>query len=75
VPLPEGICIRALIAALGSLLDVIRDAGPAGKAAIYDQLGLKVTFKAGEAKIRAEVLPVGRVHVGSQDSVDVLLLG
>jgi hypothetical protein len=46
--------IRALIAALGSLLDVIRDAGPAEKAAIYDQLSLKVTFKPGEAKIRAE---------------------
>ena len=47
--------IRALIAALGSLLDVIRNAGPAEKAAISDQLGLKVTFKPGEAKIRAEV--------------------
>ena len=47
--------IRALIAALGSLLDVIRDAGPAEKAAIYDQLSLKVTFKPGETKIRAEV--------------------
>src|ERR1039457_4974527 len=45
----------AIIAALGSLLDVIRDAGPAEKAAIYDQLSLKVTFKPGEAKIRAEV--------------------
>ena len=49
----DDIC--ALIAALGSLLDVIRNAGPAEKAAIYDQLSLKVTFKPGEAKIRAEV--------------------
>ena len=47
--------IRALITALGNLRDVIRDAGPAEKAAIYDQLSLKVTFKPGEAKIRAEV--------------------
>ncbi len=47
--------IRALITALGNLRDVIRDAGPAEKAAIYDQLDLKVTFKPGEAKIRAEV--------------------
>src|SRR6266568_308005 len=47
--------IRALITALGNLRDVIRDAGPAEKAAIYDQLELKVTFKPGEAKIRAEV--------------------
>ncbi len=46
---------RALIAALGSLRDVIRNAGPAEKAAIYDQLSLKVTFKPGQAKIRAEV--------------------
>ena len=32
-----------------------RDAAPAGKAAIYDQLDLKVTFKPGEAKLRAKV--------------------
>jgi hypothetical protein len=42
--------IRALIAALGNLRDVIRDAEPAEKAAIYDQLDLKVTFKPGEEK-------------------------
>jgi hypothetical protein len=48
--------IRALITALGNLRDVIRDARPAEKAAIYDQLELKVTFKPGEAKIRAEVI-------------------
>ena len=47
--------IRALITALGNLRDVIRDAGPAEKAAIYDQLGLKVTYMPGEDKIRAEV--------------------
>ena len=47
--------IRALITSLGDLRDVIRDADPADKTAIYDQLGLKVTFKPGEAKIRAEV--------------------
>jgi hypothetical protein len=43
-----------LITALGNLRDVIRDAGPAEKPAIYDQLDLKVTFKPGEVKIRAE---------------------
>ncbi len=47
--------IRALITAFGNLRDVIRDAGPAEKAPIYDQLDLKVTFKPGESKIRAEV--------------------
>lgn len=34
--------------------DLIRDAGPAEKAAIYDQLGLKVTFEPDKAKLRAE---------------------
>jgi hypothetical protein len=34
---------------------VIRDAGAAEKAAIYDQLDLKVTFKPGQHKLRAEV--------------------
>ena len=47
--------IDALITALGNLRDVIRDAGAAEKAAIYDQLDLKVTFKPGETKIRAQV--------------------
>ena len=47
--------IRALITALGDLRDVIRDAEPAEKAAIYDQLGLKVTLQPGQDKIRAEV--------------------
>jgi hypothetical protein len=47
--------IRALITALGDLRDVLRDAGTTEKTAIYDQLGLKVTFRPGEAKIRAEV--------------------
>jgi site-specific DNA recombinase len=47
--------IRALITTLGDLRDVLRDAGTTEKTAIYDQLGLKVTFRPGEAKIRAEV--------------------
>jgi hypothetical protein len=33
----------------------LRDATSAEKTAIYDQLGLKITFKPGDAKIRAEV--------------------
>ena len=47
--------IRALITALGDLRDVIRGAGPAEKAAIYDQLGLKVTYLPGQDRLRAEV--------------------
>ncbi len=47
--------IRALITSLGDLHDVIRAADPAEKTAIYDQLGLKITFKPGQAKFRAGV--------------------
>ena len=47
--------IRGLITALGDLRAVIRDAGAAEKAAIYGQLDLKVTYKPGQDKLRAEV--------------------
>ena len=47
--------IRALIISLGDLRDIIRAADPAMKAAIYEQLGLKVTYLPGQEKIRAEV--------------------
>jgi site-specific DNA recombinase len=47
--------ISALITSLGDLRNVIRDAGAAEKAAIYDRLGLKITFKPEQARIRAEV--------------------
>ena len=47
--------IRALITGLGDLRDVIHDAEPAVKAAIYEQIGLKVTYLPGEDKIRADV--------------------
>jgi hypothetical protein len=47
--------IRALITGLGDLRDVIRDAEPAVKAAIYEQLGLKVTYLPGQDKLRADV--------------------
>jgi site-specific DNA recombinase len=42
--------MRALITSLGDLRDIVRDAAPADKAAIYDQLGLKITFKPGKAQ-------------------------
>ena len=44
--------IRALITGLGDLRDVIRDAEPPVKAAIYEQLWLKVTYLPGHEKIR-----------------------
>ena len=44
--------IRALISGLGDLRDVIHDAEPAVKAAIYEQLGPKVTYLPGPDKLR-----------------------
>ena len=47
--------IRALITGLGDLHDVIHDAEPSVEAAIYEQLGLKVTYLPGQDKLRADV--------------------
>jgi site-specific DNA recombinase len=47
--------IRALITGLGDLRAVVRGAEPAVKAAIYEQMRLKVTYLPGEDKIRADV--------------------
>jgi site-specific DNA recombinase len=47
--------IRPLIIGLGDLRDVIRAADPAMKAAIYGQLGLKVTYLPGRDKLLADV--------------------
>lgn len=47
--------IRALISGLGDLRDVIHDAEPQMKAAIYEPLGLKVTYLPGQDKLRADV--------------------
>ena len=47
--------IRNLITGLGDLRDVVRDAEPAVKAAVYEQLGLKVTYLPGQDKLRADV--------------------
>jgi hypothetical protein len=63
--------IRALITALGNLRDVIRDARPAEKAAIYDQLDLKVTFKPGQAKIRAESPSARRTMQSMRSNVGI----
>ena len=47
--------IRTLISGLGDLRDVIGDAEPAVKAAVYEQLELKVTYLPGEDQLRADV--------------------
>ena len=47
--------IRVLVPSLGDLHDVIRDADAVTKARIYDQLELRITYKPGQANIRAEI--------------------
>ena len=37
--------IAAIVAALGDLVQVIRDADPADKAELYTQLGLTMTYR------------------------------
>jgi len=47
--------IRAPITGLGNLHHVIHDAEASVKAALYEQLGLKVTYLPGQDKLRADV--------------------
>ena len=61
--------IRALITGLGDLRDVIHDAEPAVKAAIYEQLGLKVTYQPGQDKIRAEVTISPEIFAGQTENM------
>lgn len=46
--------IKELIASLASLVDVLRDADPADRQAVYQGLGLKLTYYPNEKEIRAE---------------------
>jgi site-specific DNA recombinase len=50
--------IRALITGLGDLRDIICDAEAPVKAAIYEQLGLQVTYLPEQDKLRADVPPL-----------------
>ena len=58
--------IRTLVTGLGDLRDVIRDAAAAVKAAVYTQLGLKVTYLPGEDKIRADVTISPEIFAGQR---------
>ena len=64
--------IRALITGLGDLRDVICDAEPAAKAAIYEQLGLKVTYQPGQDKIRADVTISPEIFAGQTGEYGVM---
>jgi site-specific DNA recombinase len=42
--------INTIVTALGSVLDVLRDADPADKAKIYNGVGLRPTHQPGQTK-------------------------
>jgi site-specific DNA recombinase len=46
--------IRRLIADLGNMLDVLRDADPADKARVYTELRLRLTYQPAQQIVRAE---------------------
>jgi hypothetical protein len=64
--------IRALINGLSELRNIIRDAAAAVKAAIYEQLGLKITYLPGQDKIRAEVTISPEIFAGQADKYGVM---
>jgi site-specific DNA recombinase len=49
--------IAAIIAALGDLVQVIRDADPADKAELYARLGLTMTYRPQKRLVEATVMP------------------
>jgi site-specific DNA recombinase len=57
--------INTLIASLGNLLTVLRDADPADKAEIYRGLGLRLTYQPGQNKVIAEAKPTAIMYEGS----------
>ena len=64
--------IRALITGLGDLRDIIGDAEAPVKAAIYDQLGLQVTYLPEQDKIRADVTISPEKFAGQTDKYGVM---
>ena len=64
--------IRTLVTGLGDLRDVIRDAAAAVKAAVYTQLGLKVTYLPGQDKIRADVTISPDIFAGQAGKYGVM---
>jgi hypothetical protein len=57
--------INNLVAALGSILAVLRDADPADKAKIYAGVGLRLTYQPGGNKVIAEAQPSAIMYEGS----------
>jgi site-specific DNA recombinase len=57
--------ISSMVTALGSILDLLRDADPADKAKIYSGVGLKLTYQPGQNKVIAEAKPPTIMYEGS----------
>lgn len=57
--------IAAIVAALGDLARVVRDADPADKAEIYTQLGLTLTYQPGRRLVEATIQPDLSMRKGS----------
>jgi hypothetical protein len=53
-----------LIAGLGSLLTVLRDADPADNATIYHGLGPRLTYQPGQKNVIAEAKPTAIMYEG-----------
>ena len=49
--------IRDLVAKLGDIIAVLRDADPADRAEVYQQLGLRLTYHPAEQKVRVQAQP------------------
>jgi hypothetical protein len=57
--------IESIVAALGSIIEVLRDADPADKAKIYAGVGLHLTYEPGKNKVIAEATPPAIMYEGS----------
>jgi hypothetical protein len=57
--------INNLVATIGNILAVLRDADPADKAQIYTNLGLRLTYQPGQNKVIAEAAPPAIMYEGS----------
>ena len=63
--------ISELVTRLGDIITVLRDADPADRAEIYQQLGLRLTYHPGQQTVRVQAQPdadgyweLGRVRGG-----------
>jgi len=57
--------IENIVTALGSIIEVLRDADPADKAKIYTGVGLRLTYEPGSNKVIAAAKPPAIMYEGS----------